>query len=181
MQTYKAFNSLRYSTVTQFPNSKVSPMSWVRPAHDVHKFTFNINIMKISSGIPALRYATGTLKMAKYLTSCDSMIRLVNMESKYMDEEDASSLGMYHLFGLPSTHTLPFSFPQFFPLSGFLIPVIPYFVTLWYCQGPVPPLVSCNLVGFTHSTWLLLIFSVCFYTFLGCHLRECCIHSYLRR
>ena len=52
------------------------------------------NMMNFSFGVSVLRYDTGTSKMAMYLPSNESIMRLVNRDYKYMIGEDASSLGM---------------------------------------------------------------------------------------
>ena len=53
--------------------------------------------------------------------------------------------------------TSPLFFHNFFSLSGLLLAVLPYFLTLWYWQGPVPPLILCLIVRCNPCTFLLLL------------------------
>ena len=64
--------------------------------------------------------------MATYLHFCTSNMILVNRDSKDMVGGDASSLGMYHVFGLLSEHVLSFSFPHLYILFISLYVVPPF-------------------------------------------------------
>ena len=105
-------------------------MFWLYLPQDVHEFTFNFNTVIFSSGICALRYASGKLKMATHIDSCASMIIMINRASKDIAVEDASFLGIYHLYGLPYAHVPPFIYPHLFPFIRFIALSAPIFVTL---------------------------------------------------
>ena len=96
------------------------------------------NMVKLSSGMSALSYAPGTSKMATFIPSFASMIRLVNRAAKDMVREYTSSLCMYYLCGLTSAQFLPFNFPHFSFIS-LLLTGLPFFdfVVLWGSSAPI--------------------------------------------
>ena len=81
------------------------------------------------------------------------MISMLNRDSRETSGEDASSLAMYHLWGRPYSHVLPFGFPILFLLLGLLPAVLLSYMILWVCWGPVPPLPSCLPIVCIIYTW----------------------------
>ena len=82
MHTYKAFIRRRYSTFTPFS----SHIFFLCLGFTLHTMSTNspsiFNRINLSYGMLELRYAPGTSKITKYLSSCASMMRLVNKANR---------------------------------------------------------------------------------------------------
>ena len=103
---------------------------------------------------------------------------LVSRASKYMVGKDTYSLGVYHICGLTSLQFLPFNFPHFSFIS-LLLTGLPFFdfVVLWGSSAPIM-FISYSWVYSLYMDIISLL-TCPFYPFLGYHLRECCIYSYI--
>ena len=112
------------------------------------------NMMNLYSGMSALNYAPRTSEMATSLPSCTLMLRMVNRDCKDMVGEDASYLCMWHIFGLPSAHVLPFSFPNLF-----------YFIRFIDCSDPL----FCDFVILSESSdpINLMYYSCMYYLYMA--------------
>ena len=172
MNPYKAFIRLRYSTFTTF-STRIFFLCLGFTSHIMStNYPSIFNRMNLSSGMPALRYATGTQKITTSLPSCVSMMRLMNKYPKEKVGDDSSYLVMYHLWGLPSTHVLPFSFPLRFyfiklmaisapffcdivRLSGFSSPInFMYYSCVYYLYMSSTALFPCFLIPFLAVIWV---------------------------
>ena len=105
-----------------------------------------------SSAVSALRYTPGTSKMDTYIPSCDSSIILVNRSSKDMVGDDSSSLGIYHLFGLPYEHIPPFNFPYIFSFIKFVARSAPPLFRFLSLSGSSDP------ITFIYSIWVYSLY-----------------------
>ena len=93
-------------------------------------------------------------------------MRLVNKDSREMVVEDASSLVMYHLWGCPSAHVFPFSFPLLFSFIRFIYRSYPFFCNFVRLSGSSAPITFMYsnfvyylyMVGNTLSPWFLIPF-----------------------
>ena len=92
--------------------------------------------------------------------------------------KDASSLVMYHLWGRPSVHILPFSFPLHFSFIKFMAISDPFLCDILRLSGFIAPITfmsySCVYSFYMATTALSACF---FYAILGHHLGECHIHG----
>ena len=111
---------------------------------------------------------------------CESTIRLIKRESKYIVSKDAPSLGMWRLCGLPSAHVLHFIFPHMFYFIRFICFQYYLFCDFIILSGSRSPINSIFYRWvYYFYTPAIYLFAVPIYPFLGCHLRKCRIHSYI--
>ena len=100
----------------------------------------------------------GHQKLIISLSSCVSMIRLLNRVSKDMVGKYTSYLAMKNLCSQLSAHIFPFSFPLIFYFIMFIDHSAPLCCDFVILPGSISPIAFCPLIVCTYCTCLIFPF-----------------------